>query len=102
MEKAACGVCGESRQKTRRCRALLVFIGRPTADTDAEFARITAALTRRGFLGAGALAGIGLLTACGTSSGESAEAAADEAPAAEAAVEEAPAAEAAADETTEA
>ncbi|WP_259349283.1 twin-arginine translocation signal domain-containing protein [Rhodococcus sp. UFZ-B548] len=45
----------------------------PTADTDAEFARITAALTRRGFLGAGALAGIGLLTACGTSSSESAE-----------------------------
>lgn len=45
----------------------------PSADTDAEFARITAALTRRGFLGAGALAGIGLLTACGTSSGESAE-----------------------------
>ena len=26
----------------------------PSADTDAEFARITAALTRRGFLGAGA------------------------------------------------
>lgn len=44
----------------------------PTLDTDAEFARITAALTRRGFLGAGALAGIGLLTSCGTSSGESA------------------------------
>jgi len=29
----------------------------PTADTDAEFARITAALTRRGFLGAGASGG---------------------------------------------
>jgi iron complex transport system substrate-binding protein len=43
---------------------------RPTLDTDAEFARITAALTRRGFLGAGALAGIGLLTSCRTSSGE--------------------------------
>lgn len=41
------------------------------AFTDAEFARITSALTRRGFLGASALAGIGLLTSCGIDSAES-------------------------------
>ena len=41
----------------------------PTPDTDAEFARITAALTRRGFLG-GSAAALSMLALAGRSSGE--------------------------------
>ena len=48
----------------------------PTPDTDAEFARITAALTRRGFLG-GSAAALSTLALVGCSSGEGGDGADD-------------------------